>query len=54
MPGGPQVVEYPHTGDSQHHRLVVGKASPARLEVKGTDALLELLPGNQAVHPLQE
>ena len=53
-PGGAQVVEYLHTGDSQHHRQVVGKASPARLEVKGTDALLQLLPGNQAVHPLQE
>ena len=38
----------------QHGGQRVGMASPSGLGVEGADAVLQTLPGNQAVHPLQE
>ncbi len=40
--------------DAQHHAQRVGAASAARLRVDGRDALLQLSPGDEPVHALQE
>ena len=38
----------------QHDGKRVGMASSSSLGVEGADAVLQQLPGNQAVHPFQE
>ena len=49
-----QVVTELDDMDSQHHRQGVGPAASLRLGIVGPDTLLQPLPGNQGVHPLQE
>ncbi len=40
--------------DSQHNWKGIGMAAPTGLGIEGMDAAFQLLPGNQAFHPLQE
>ena len=49
-----EIVEDLDAVDSQHDGQRIGMASPSRLGVEGTEAVLQQLPGNQAVHTLQE
>ncbi len=48
------VVEEVDAVDSQHGGQRVGMASPPGLGIEGTDAILQALPGNQAIHPLRQ
>ncbi len=49
-----QVVEQLHAVDPQHGRQLTGPAPPARLGIEGSEAGLQLFPGNQTFHPLQK
>ena len=49
-----QVVEQLHTMNPQHHPKRIGAAATASLRIERLDPILQLLPGNQPLHLLQE
>ena len=52
--GVAEIVEQLHAVNPQHHRQRVGTPALASLGINRTDTLLQFLPRNQAIHPLQE
>ena len=54
MPRIAQVVEQLHTMNPQHHPKRIGAAATASLRIERLDPILQLLPGNQPLHLLQE